>query len=115
MQLSEYWKHLISTTGEPARIEAIDGLTKMTLDVIGLAGEIDRSPCLFHSSMYRSGFNYDMDALRIGEKTNELNAAFSVIFGHASNAPSIFNTLRLIFPVLQYIVSDTGNLFLDSN
>ena len=56
-----------------------------------------------------------MDALRIGEKTNELNAAFSVIFGHASNAPSIFNTLRLIFPVLQYIVSDTGNPFLDSN
>ncbi|KAI0717342.1 cytochrome P450 [Fomitopsis betulina] len=85
-QLSAYWKHLISTTGEPARIEAIDGLTKMTLDVIGLAG-----------------FNYDMDALHIGGESNELNSAFSVIFGHASNAPSIFRTLRLVFPILQYI------------
>ena len=46
-----------------------------------------------------------MDALHIDDKPNELNAAFSVIFGHASNAPSVFRTLRLIFPILQYIVS----------
>lgn len=46
-----------------------------------------------------------MDALHIGGESNELNSAFSVIFGHASNAPSIFRTLRLVFPILQYIVS----------
>lgn len=53
-----------------------------------------------------------MDALHIGDKPNELNAAFSVIFGHASNAPSIFDTLKLVFPVLQYIVSISSRRFL---
>ena len=63
------------------------------------------APCASSPLNGFKGFNYDLDALHIGSKANELNAAFSVIFGRASNAPSIFSTLRLIFPILQYIVS----------
>ncbi|KZT65611.1 cytochrome P450 [Daedalea quercina L-15889] len=86
IELANFWKDLISKTGEPARIEVLDGLSRMTLDVIGLAG-----------------FNYHFDALSVNGKRNELNAAFSVIFGKASNAPSIFGFLRFLFPPLRYI------------
>ncbi|TFY63024.1 hypothetical protein EVJ58_g3484 [Rhodofomes roseus] len=91
IELADYWKDLISETGEPARVEVIEGLSKMTLDVIGLAG-----------------FNYEFDALNVDGKTSELHAAFRVIFGKATNAPSVFSFLRFLFPPLRFIPTPSG-------
>ena len=38
MQLRDVWNDQISLAGAPARIDVTVGLSKMTLDVIGLAG-----------------------------------------------------------------------------
>ena len=38
MQLRDFWNDQVSLAGAPARIDVTVGLSKMTLDVIGLAG-----------------------------------------------------------------------------
>ncbi|KAH9838261.1 cytochrome P450 [Rhodofomes roseus] len=71
---------------EMAPIDVLDGLSKATLDVIGLAG-----------------FNYDFDSLSLDGQKNELNEAFSVIFGYGSSSASFFKLLRVLFPPLRYL------------
>lgn len=39
VQLRDFWDAEITKDGEPARINIMKGLSKMTLDVIGLAGQ----------------------------------------------------------------------------
>jgi len=79
--LRDYWNETISVNGEPSRIEILSGLTKMTLDVIGLAG-----------------FNYHFNSLNPNGKPNELQKAFSVIFGLSSAKPSIIRHVINFFP-----------------
>jgi cytochrome P450 len=63
-------------------------LSRMTLDVIGLAG-----------------FNYNFDALNANEKPNELNEAFTTITA-AGQRPGIFAMLQARFPPLRLLPSD---------
>ena len=46
LQLRDVWDAEISKEGEPARINIMTGLSKMTLDAIGLAGESLCPSCL---------------------------------------------------------------------
>ncbi|KAF9236873.1 cytochrome P450 [Melanogaster broomeanus] len=75
-----------NTTG--ARIDIMPWLSRMTLDVIGLAG-----------------FNYNFDALNANEKPNELNEAFSTIL-NAVQGFSIFHALQAWIPPLRLIPTD---------
>ncbi|KAF9236874.1 cytochrome P450 [Melanogaster broomeanus] len=74
------------TTG--ARIDIMPWLSRMTLDVIGLAG-----------------FNYNFDALDANEKPNELNEAFSTAL-NAVQGFSIFHILQAWIPPLRLIPTD---------
>ncbi|PCH37082.1 cytochrome P450 [Wolfiporia cocos MD-104 SS10] len=85
-QLRDMWLEEISVHGDSARVDVLDGMAKMTLDVIGLAG-----------------FNYSFDALNASGKANELNKAFQELFGKATNKPSIFAMLRYLIPPLRLI------------
>ncbi|PCH43025.1 cytochrome P450 [Wolfiporia cocos MD-104 SS10] len=86
-QLRDLWTLEIKD-GSPKRIDVLDGLTKMTLDVIGLAG-----------------FNYDFDALNINGKENELHRAFSVMFHmlQGRGAFEIIPFLQAFFPPLRLL------------
>ncbi|RPD78482.1 cytochrome P450 [Lentinus tigrinus ALCF2SS1-7] len=83
IELRNVWDSEITTHGEPARIDVIKSLSKMTLDVIGLAG-----------------FNYHFDSL--SGKPNELAEAFNEIF---DPSPSFTFMLfaRNFLPVLNAI------------
>ncbi|OCH90175.1 cytochrome P450 [Obba rivulosa] len=84
-ELCSFWDAKISTLGEPARINVLDGLSKTTLNIIGLAG-----------------FNYYFDALN-PDKKNELSEAFSVIFSGAEDGLSFWDILISLFPPLRLI------------
>ncbi|KAF8953061.1 cytochrome P450 [Flammula alnicola] len=83
IQLRDIWEEESNKEGTNGRVEVLSWLSKMTLDVIGLAG-----------------FNYKFDALS-GEK-NELNEAFTAIFRYRTRR-SIIPTLRGMFPVLRFL------------
>ncbi|EPQ50323.1 cytochrome P450 [Gloeophyllum trabeum ATCC 11539] len=91
LQLRDIWMSEISKSSdsEQAKVDAVSWLSKLTLDVIGLAG-----------------FNYRFDALNPAGAPNELNQAFSVIF-QAGTEFSFFNVvqgfLQGYFPVLQHL------------
>ncbi|KZT73023.1 cytochrome P450 [Daedalea quercina L-15889] len=85
-ELTKVWSSSMAEHGEPARIDVLDGLSKMTLDVIGLAG-----------------FSYEFDSLNIHGRRNELNEAFNTVFGSGANGASLFRFLRLLFPPLKYL------------
>ncbi|KAH9847043.1 cytochrome P450 [Lenzites betulinus] len=84
IELRDLWANQISADGEPTRINVIKGLSKMTLDVIGLAG-----------------FNYEFNSLNPSGELNELAAAFEQIF----QVPQITTMmiLRNLFPILNVI------------
>ncbi|TFK46543.1 cytochrome P450 [Heliocybe sulcata] len=63
IQLRDIWLSQIPTSGEPAKLDALSWLSRMTLDVIGLAG-----------------FGYNFEALSPDQKPNELSQAFATIF-----------------------------------
>ncbi|PCH34322.1 cytochrome P450 [Wolfiporia cocos MD-104 SS10] len=86
LQLRDVWKNEVLAHGDPAQIDVVEGMSKMTLDVIGLAG-----------------FNYSFDSLNVHGKPNELNAVFRTIFGTASNTPSIFALLKYLIPPFRLI------------
>ncbi|KAF8839261.1 cytochrome P450 [Paxillus ammoniavirescens] len=91
IQLRDVWSSEIANAAENAtstRIDVLPWLSRMTLDVIGLAG-----------------FNYDFNALNATEKPNELNEAFSTIFT-ATQRFSIFPILQARIPPLRLIPSD---------
>ncbi|KAI8972447.1 cytochrome P450 [Trametes punicea] len=84
-ELRDLWEAQVPQDGGQARIDILQGLTKMTLDVIGLAG-----------------FNYDFDSLNPNGKPNELNEAFREVFAAFGNF-NILLLLKSLFPVLEYI------------
>ncbi|PCH34313.1 cytochrome P450 [Wolfiporia cocos MD-104 SS10] len=89
LQLRDVWKNEVLAHGDSARIDVVKGLSKMTLDVIGLAG-----------------FNYSFDALNVHGKPNELNEVFRTIFGTAGKRGSVFGMLKFIFPPLRLIPTE---------
>lgn len=78
---------MVAETAEgKGRIEVMSWLSRMTLDVIGLAG-----------------FNYEFNALSSEPKSNELNNAFSAIF-RAGTSKGIIPVLRNLIPALRWLV-----------
>lgn len=88
-QLRDYWKSQITEPGALATIEVTSGLSKATLDVIGLAG-----------------FNYAFDALDPSGKPNELNQAFTSMFrALTSSVPGFWMVLKFTVRALRIFVS----------
>ncbi|KAG0700480.1 hypothetical protein DFH29DRAFT_807528, partial [Suillus ampliporus] len=81
------WSTMTVASEDTAGIDVIPWLSRMMLDVIGLAG-----------------FNYEFDALNANEGPNELNQAFSVIFS-ATRKMSVLPMLKTWIPLLRWIVS----------
>ncbi|OSD00673.1 cytochrome P450 [Trametes coccinea BRFM310] len=88
IELRDVWAAELEEKGEPTRINVVRGLSKMTLDVIGLAG-----------------FNYEFNALNPVGKPNELAKAFEEIFTFPDKIP-ILLILQNFFPVFN-IIKDT--------
>ncbi|KAI0358319.1 cytochrome P450 [Trametes cingulata] len=89
LELRDVWEGQIARDGGAfARIDVLSGLSKMTLDVIGLAG-----------------FNYRFNALNPGgsnEVSDELYDAFQVIFRPDSKI-TVLMVLKNFFPILDFI------------
>ncbi|KAI0374515.1 cytochrome P450 [Pilatotrama ljubarskyi] len=86
-QLRDAWAEEIAAQGGCVKLDAYDGLKKMTLDVIGLAG-----------------FDYHLGALDAhGGKPNELYQAFAKIFAVVPPV-SLFRILMDFFPSLDFFV-----------
>jgi len=88
IKLRDVWSSMTAASEHAIRIDVMPWLSRMTLDVIGLAG-----------------FNYEFDALNSNVKPNELNQAFSVMFS-AGQAVSILPILKDRIPLLRWIPSD---------
>ncbi|KAI0673974.1 cytochrome P450 [Trametes maxima] len=86
IELRDIW--ITATKDGIARVNVTKDLSRMTLDVIGLAG-----------------FGYDFHALDPLEKHNELGVAFRQLFSNAPPVSSILPLLRDLFPVLKLIPS----------
>ncbi|TFK49501.1 cytochrome P450 [Heliocybe sulcata] len=76
IQLRDIWLSQIPASGEPAKVDALSWLSRMTLDVIGLAG-----------------FGYNFEALSPDQKPNELSQAFATIFNGGARNGGIRQTL----------------------
>ncbi|KAF4577163.1 hypothetical protein EYR36_005150 [Pleurotus pulmonarius] len=85
IQLRDLWASEAKRQGGTGRVDVLSWLSRMTLDVIGLAG-----------------FNYTFDALNENATPNELNQAFSTIFHSGSNQRTMM-LLRIISPLFRYI------------
>ncbi|RXW20257.1 hypothetical protein EST38_g5602 [Candolleomyces aberdarensis] len=86
LELRDAWTAEISREGEVANVNALAWLSRMTLDVIGLAG-----------------FNYKFNALADGEERTELSHAFANLFGRAAGRPGPLMLMRARFPLLRWI------------
>lgn len=86
MQLRDLWASRMSDSGgsSSANVEAFDGLTRATLDIIGLAG-----------------FGYDFSSLNENKKS-ELYEAFSVVI--KSGSTSAWRILQAQFAPLRILV-----------
>ncbi|PIL29235.1 cytochrome P450 [Ganoderma sinense ZZ0214-1] len=82
-ELRDLWMSTITTQGEVARIDVLKDLSKMTLDVIGLAG-----------------FNYNFNSLNPHDKPNELGRLFQEAFNVPDKIP-ILLILRTFFPIFR--------------
>ncbi|KAF8162807.1 cytochrome P450 [Crassisporium funariophilum] len=85
IQLRDIWAAQALKEGGKGRIEILSWLSKMTLDVIGLAG-----------------FNYKFNALTSDPATNELNEAFSTVF-QSGTRMSIIPMVRSMFHALRWL------------
>ncbi|KAI0743350.1 cytochrome P450 [Daedaleopsis nitida] len=83
--LCTYWNTQIATQGESIPINVIEGLSRMTLDVIGLAG-----------------FNYQFETLNPDLPPNELSVAFNDIFKDPPKL-SISNLVFNLLPSLHLV------------
>ncbi|KAH8102315.1 cytochrome P450 [Cristinia sonorae] len=89
-QLRDLWRMSLPSDGNAARINVLDGLSRMTLDAIGVAG-----------------FGYDFEALNPNSaKPNELNAAFKAIF--QENEATLVSMARIFIPPLRLISTNAS-------
>ncbi|KAF5318106.1 hypothetical protein D9619_012269 [Psilocybe cf. subviscida] len=86
--LRDIWAAESSKEGSNGKIEILSWLSRMTLDVIGLAG-----------------FSYKFNALTEDPKTNELNKAFSTIF-RSGTRMSLIPIIRGMVPALRWLPAD---------
>ncbi|KAH9483603.1 Cytochrome P450 monooxygenase 205 [Psilocybe cubensis] len=90
IQLRDAWASETNKEGSNGRIDVLSWLSKMTLDVIGIAG-----------------FNYKFDALSTDptKKKNELNEAFSTIF-RSGTRMSLIPIIRGLVPALRFLPAE---------
>ncbi|KAI1785120.1 cytochrome P450 [Ganoderma leucocontextum] len=81
-RLCDDWSYQIASQDGTLRTNVIGGISKMTLDVIGLAG-----------------FNYEFDALNTEKPLNELSVAFEEIFKSPPQI-TVGEILKNVIPVL---------------
>ncbi|PCH43005.1 cytochrome P450 [Wolfiporia cocos MD-104 SS10] len=89
IQLRDIWSLELERNGDgaPARFDVLSWLSKMTLDVIGLAG-----------------FNYYFDTLNVAGEPNELSQAFDVMFASIIGVGgSILRMLKMHISLLRFI------------
>ena len=83
-------------------------LNKVTLDIIGLAGNLcSLSSSLFAHSESHVGFNYAFDTLHSlaeEKRTNDIYWAIQSSASHALSPGPVF-FIQLLFPMLRHIVS----------
>jgi len=84
LELRDIWSAEIVKHDGVGPIECLSWMSRITLDIIGLAG-----------------FNYKFNALTLGPAKNELLKSVSNIF-QAGQTPTIIPTLRARFPVLRF-------------
>ncbi|KAJ7725140.1 cytochrome P450 [Mycena maculata] len=87
IELREIWALQVAPGNTEARIDVLDWLRRMTLDVIG-----------------KAGFNHQFDALEGKGKPNELNDAFTDVF-HSPTAERDmgFRFAQSIIPILRFL------------
>ncbi|KAI0795607.1 cytochrome P450 [Abortiporus biennis] len=96
LQLRDIWASCIAGKSTPTRIDVLAGLSRTTLDIIGLAG-----------------FNYQFDALNESGTPNELTAAFNTILT-PENSMRFFPILQAIIPVLRVFKSERTRMLEDA-
>ena len=124
-QLRDLWSveiHKASTvngneSGERVIIDVCDWLSKMTLDVIGLAGQIV-FPMNYSGSVELTwqwmsiGFNYSFNALNSHGKPNELNEAVRTMFRSPGGFGAVLPVLQAVFPPLRIFVNGFSSVTL---
>ncbi|KAI1792352.1 cytochrome P450 [Ganoderma leucocontextum] len=93
LELRDVWDSEVSRSDGTARLNVIQGLSKMTLDVIGLAG-----------------FNYRFDALNPKGEENELVTAFNQMFDPQIRI-TFMMILRNFFPILNIFPNEQARRF----
>ncbi|KIK52835.1 hypothetical protein GYMLUDRAFT_233155 [Collybiopsis luxurians FD-317 M1] len=89
VELREVWLSQVDAAGGTARINVLQWISRMTLDVIG-----------------RAGFNYEFNSLKQTGESNELANAFSVVFGNPEVQATRFGFWTMLqsrFPVLRFL------------
>jgi hypothetical protein len=102
--LRDIWADESANQGGTGRVDVLPWLSKMTLDVIGLAGAFVESHVSAHLDVYLdiAGFHYKFDALT--NQQSELNNTFDALFKNDSKLP-VIPLLKAQFPILRFIVS----------
>ncbi|KAH9891037.1 cytochrome P450 [Cubamyces lactineus] len=95
-ELRDIWLDALSVQGERPVINVLDGLKKMTLDVIGLAG-----------------FDYHLEALNAHGKPNELNEAFYQLF-NVTPPLSLYRLLMDNLPFLDFFPDKRARIVQDA-
>jgi cytochrome P450 len=85
LELRDIWGAETQKAGHTGRIDVLSWLSRMTLDVIGLAG-----------------FNYKFDALSISHEKNELSKAFATVF-EAGTTFRMMPMIRGMIPALRFL------------
>ncbi|KAH9483580.1 Cytochrome P450 monooxygenase 205 [Psilocybe cubensis] len=90
IQLRDIWSSEIKRQNDdgPAKVDALSWLSRLTLDVIGLAG-----------------FNYNFHALTDDPELNELSKAFAIMFKTGTKI-DVIGIMRGIFPWLRFLPAD---------
>jgi hypothetical protein len=109
-QLRDIWNGLAAQTEDGVvKVDVLSWLSRLTLDVIGLAGNRRGSK---HSNFIMArhlGFNYKFDSLG-SDKPSELNSAFSTLF-QATTGVRVLGILQSMVPIFRRLV----NQFFSSN
>ncbi|KAF8162780.1 cytochrome P450 [Crassisporium funariophilum] len=85
IQLRDIWAEEVARNDGTGRVDALSWFSRMTLDVVGLAG-----------------FNYKFNALTNDPKDNELNNALATLF-QAGMKLNVIQILRGLFPPLRFL------------
>ncbi|KAJ3796242.1 cytochrome P450 [Lentinula aff. detonsa] len=89
MELKDLWSSRIIAAGGTVKLNVLDWISKMTLDVIG-----------------RAGFNYEFDTLKENGESNKLAQAFAAIFSDLDMEKAKFQpwtVLQTLFPILRVL------------